>query len=177
MTIKELSWPPLPFNALFHGSLSEQIPARPKSALLMSWVMILISALLPLLRILNSTISWPLQPRLISAFTSSTFLICNYEVQQNTCPHSILYHLGQEICPGTSRVAYVYLCCSFGRYQVGKIPPGEPQPATRGFFCLQKTFSIFSSCLFHLQFTPTTTSPSTQYLHPKALSWLTVGAL
>lgn len=46
--------------------------------------------------------------------------------------------------------AYLHLCCSFGRYQVGEVSPGEPQPATWDVFCLQKTFSICSSWLWHL---------------------------
>lgn len=112
--------------------------------LLISRVMILLFALL------FSGFWTPLSHgHCISIFTSSTFLICNYGVQQNTCPHSILYHLHQEILSRNLQDC-IYLCCSFGRYQVGEVSWGEPQPATWDVLSLQKIFSICSSCLWHL---------------------------
>ena len=66
------SWNPLPSRALTHGIPPSSSLKRPKSALLRSKVLILLIALLPPRRILNSTISQALQPSLPPTFTSST---------------------------------------------------------------------------------------------------------
>ena len=63
---------PLPLRALAHGIPPSSSLKRAKSALLRSKVLVLLIALLPPRRILNSTISWSLQLSLPPAFTSST---------------------------------------------------------------------------------------------------------
>ena len=63
---------PLPSRALAHGIPPSSSLKRAKSALLRSKVLILLIALLPPRRILNSTISWSLQLSLPPTFTSST---------------------------------------------------------------------------------------------------------
>ena len=68
----QLSWTPLLSRALTRGIPPSRSLKRPKLTLLKSKIMILLTALLLLCRILNSTISWSLQPRLPLTFTSST---------------------------------------------------------------------------------------------------------
>lgn len=66
MSIKQLLWTPLPSRALSHGIPPNRSLKRTKLPLLKSRVAVLLIALLLPCRILNSTISWSLQPRLVS---------------------------------------------------------------------------------------------------------------
>lgn len=69
LKINKLSWTPLLSEAVCHGVLLRR---SMKSALLKSRVVILLFALFCTLRILDSIISWPLQPRPPPASTSLT---------------------------------------------------------------------------------------------------------
>ncbi|KAK1200477.1 FSTL5 protein, partial [Pygoscelis papua] len=70
--VVQLSWAPLPSRALSHGTLPSRSLKRPESALLKARVVSLLCALLGALRILNSTISRSLQPRLPLSLTFPT---------------------------------------------------------------------------------------------------------
>lgn len=74
----QLSWIPLLSMAIIHGNLPSRSLKRLKSALLKSRVVVLLFALLPPFKILNSTILWSRQPRLpptlISPTSSSLFV-------------------------------------------------------------------------------------------------------
>ncbi|CAM9626289.1 unnamed protein product [Bubo scandiacus] len=74
-------------RALSHVTLPNRSLKRPKSALLKYRVGSLLCALLSALRILNSTISWSLQPSLFLNSLNFTFL---------TGPCWLLYHLEKE---------------------------------------------------------------------------------
>uniref|UniRef100_A0A8C8SY80 Phospholipase A2 n=1 Tax=Pelusios castaneus TaxID=367368 RepID=A0A8C8SY80_9SAUR len=63
----QLSWTPFPFRSASHGTLPISSLREPKSAFLKSRVCVLLLSFLPLIRILNSTISWSLLPRLCKA--------------------------------------------------------------------------------------------------------------
>jgi len=75
LNINQLSWDLLPFRDLSHGTLPSRSLVRPKSVLLKSRAVSLLCVLLAALRILNSTISWSLQPRLPLSFPTSPSLL------------------------------------------------------------------------------------------------------
>ena len=72
LSVDQLSWVPLPSNMLAQGIPPGRSLKRLKLALLKSRVVILLVALLLPYKILNSTISWLLQPKLPPNFTSPT---------------------------------------------------------------------------------------------------------
>lgn len=72
MNSKQLSWTLHPSRALSRGTYSNRSLKRPKLALLKSRVVSLVFALLPPVRILNSTMSWSLAPRLPLTFPPTT---------------------------------------------------------------------------------------------------------
>ena len=72
LNMSHISWAPLPFRALSNGTLLSRSLKGLESALLKSRVVSLLHTLLAALRILNSIISWPLQPRLPLSFTFPT---------------------------------------------------------------------------------------------------------
>ena len=68
--IHQLSWVPLPSRVFLHGTFSARSLKWPKPVLLKSSAVILIFALLHHLRMLSSWLSWSLQSRLPSTFSS-----------------------------------------------------------------------------------------------------------
>lgn len=85
------------------------------SQFLLSWSQgcnFLFALLLPL-RVLNSHISREWKSRLPLTFTFLTsFLVCEYEVQQSTSTLWFLSHLSQEVVTsGMSCMVYAMLCC------------------------------------------------------------------
>jgi len=72
LDINQLAWAHLPSRASSHGTLPSRSLNRPKSTLLKSRVVSFLCTPLAALRILNSTIAWPLQPRLPLSFTYPT---------------------------------------------------------------------------------------------------------
>ena len=99
MNISQLSWVPLPSRTLSHGILTSRSLKRPNSALLKSRVVRLLCTLLTALRILNSTISWSLQPK--AAFERHVphhaLVVGENKVQHSTSPPWLLCHLEKDI--------------------------------------------------------------------------------
>jgi len=95
----QLPWAPLPSSALSHVTLASSSLKRSKSALWKSRVASLLCTLFDALRILNSIISWSLQPTLPSSFMllTSPPLVGEDKVPFNTFSHGFLYHLEEEI--------------------------------------------------------------------------------
>jgi len=86
---------------------------RPKSDLLNIMAVMLLFALLVLLRILNSTISQPLQPRLPLTFTYPTGSFLSLRIgSSRACPLLSSWKL-----PGL----FVVCCCLSNRYQGGSV--------------------------------------------------------
>ncbi|KAM6306894.1 erbin-like [Podargus strigoides] len=91
MTVREVS------SASSHGTPLSRSLKRSKSALLKSRVVSLLHTLLVALRILNSTISWSLQPRIPFSFTLATSpSLFENKVQHGTPSRQFLYHLEKE---------------------------------------------------------------------------------
>lgn len=83
---------------------------RLRSALLDSRVVILLFYLQWPFRMLNSAISWSLQPRLPQLWHSQKVLSCLYEAQQNSSPHQVLKHLVRMLSSMHSRNFLDSLC-------------------------------------------------------------------
>lgn len=93
---------------------AEQIFERPKSALLKSQVVSLLLPLLPALRILSSTISRSLQPRLPGNFMSPVSPSLLGDTRSSRAPllaaSPVTWPGGCQCTPATSWIAYSLLC-------------------------------------------------------------------
>lgn len=115
MNINLFSWAPLSSRALCHRLVSRRSLKKPKSALLKSRVVNLFFTLFYALRLLNSTNSWSLQPKLPLTFTFSTSssLLMKYEVEHLSSLTLLslgggIYH---QCAPGTPWIFYALLFC------------------------------------------------------------------
>ena len=131
LDINHLSWTPLPSKVLSHRTPPKRPLMRPKSALLKSRVVSLLFTLLSALRILNSTISWPLQPRLPLIFTYATSRSLWVSMRSRRAPVLIGFSvtLRRKLSMVHSRNlldSYAQLCCPSSRCQGG--PPWGPGP-------------------------------------------------
>lgn len=75
-------------------------------------------------RILNSSLLWKLQPRLLNLHMPSQFFLTGKcEVKESASPHQLIDHvLGSyyhQCTPQTSWITCALLCCSSNRYQGG----------------------------------------------------------
>lgn len=84
----------LPQRPLSHSALSSRSLNRANSVLLKSGVMSFLNTLLHVLRVLNSTISWSLQPKLPLIFTFST---STSSLWHSTFPPWLVYHFEKEV--------------------------------------------------------------------------------
>ena len=81
----QLSWIPSPSKMVSNGILASRSLNRSKLTLLNSKAGILLLWLIPPLRILNSTVSWPLQPT--ANILNQFFLFCKDQVHQSMSLH------------------------------------------------------------------------------------------
>ena len=133
MNINQLSWAPFSSRALSHGTLPSRFLKRPKSALLKSRAVSLLVILLPAPRILNSTISWSLKPRLPLTFTS--LMSPSFLVSKRSSRPTLLFgssnHMEKEVIISAiqdpPRLLTSY-CCPFSRYHSDGSPPHGPGP-------------------------------------------------
>lgn len=128
LNINQLSQAPLPFRTLFPGTMRKRSLKWPKFAFLKSDIVILLFAVLPPLRILNSIIPWSLQPSLSSTFMCpvSVFFFVSTRSSE-ILPFWLLSHLSQEVVikvlqepPGGLLVP----CCVFppAGFRLAKVP-------------------------------------------------------
>lgn len=103
---------------------TKQIPKRPKPTSLKPRAMSLFITISASLRILNSSISWSLQPRLPLTFTFpiKPFFVGKTEVQQSESLHWLLYCLEKDVIINTFQELLMPCCVVLTDIQVAEIP-------------------------------------------------------